>query len=155
MEKFVKRIPAFAGMTLIFLLGCSAVRIPNYIKADHPYIRKISGDYDAILLAIKEVLSKEGWQIQEEVNPAEYERHEGGEDQGKDVLFFTEVKRYSKVAYSTYTHLNVFVHANADGAEVDVRYEALIPSVIKRSNLRNDKLAQRILDEIEQSVESK
>ncbi len=145
-------------LTVVFLLlltGCSSVRIPDYIKADHPYVRKFSGDYDTIVSVVKDVLYKQGWLIQQEVNPSEYERREGGEDQARDVLLFSEIKKHSKVAYATYTHLNVFIHANADGAEVDIRYEAITPGPIKQSNLRNDRLANRILDQVEQAIEGK
>jgi len=142
-------------LLLVALTGCASVRIPDYIKSDHPYVRKISGDYNQILSSIKDVLYKEGWLIHQEVNPGEYERRDGGEDQSRDVLYFTEIKRHSKVAYATYTHLNVFVHANADGAEVDLRYEAITPGPIKQNNLRNDRMANRILDEIEQAIEGK
>ena len=141
-------------LILMSLTGCASVRIPDYIKADHPYVRKISGDYDSIITSTKNVLYREGWLVIREANPSDYERRDG-EDQSKDVLLFTEPKRYSKVAYSTYTHLNVFVHANADGAEVDIRYEAVTPGPIRQADLRNDRLANRILDKIEQNVESK
>lgn len=140
---------------LIVFAGCATSQIPDYIKADHPYVRKVSGDYNAIISAVQLILSEKGWDIQEQVDPSVYERREGGEDQSNDVLLFTKPKRYSKFLYSTYTHFNVYVHATADGAEVDIRYEVLTPSLIKRSNLRNDSLVNQILDSIEQTVESK
>lgn len=142
-------------ISLLVIVGCSSVGIQNYIKADHPYIRKISGEYDKILASVKETLANEGFAIQEEVNPSEYERREGGEDQSKDKLFFTRSKRRSRILYSTYIHLNVYVHPTADGAEIDLRYEAFIPGALRPSSTRNDKIAYKILDEIEQSLESK
>jgi hypothetical protein len=140
---------------LMTFLGCSTAQFPYYIQADHPYIRKISGNYDKIITAVKGVFYQEGLAIVDEVNPSEYERHEGGEDQKDDILFFTEIKHHSRILYSTYTHWNVFVHKTADGAEIDLRYEALTPHSIKQSSKRNDQLAAKLLDEIEQSIESK
>ncbi|MBF0491008.1 MAG: hypothetical protein HQL15_10460 [Candidatus Omnitrophica bacterium] len=143
---------------LIFLLatltGCSTVQIPNYIKSDRPYMRKISADYDEIVQAVKVVLFDQGWKVAGEVNPSVYEFRQG-EDQSKDILIFTVAKPYPKVLYSTYTHINVCIRAIADGAEVEIRYEALTPGPIKMSSLRNDGLANHLLDKIEQAVESK
>ncbi len=143
----------FIAMTLV---GCSTVQMPYYIKAEHPYVRKISGDYGQIIAAIKGVLYDLGWGIQDEVNPSEYERREGGEDQSKDVLFFTEAKRHFSLGCFTYDHLNMFVHATADGAEIDIRYESYTSAgPIKHSSFRNDKLVDPILDRIEQLIDGK
>lgn len=138
---------------LVLLTGCASTGVPHYIKAERPYVRKISGNFEEIVASVKDVLYKQGWLIQQEVNPSEYERREGGEDQQRDILLFTEIKRHSKVAYATYTHLNVFIYANADGAEVDIRYEAITPRPVRRSSFRNDRLVNKILDAIEQEVE--
>jgi len=143
-------------MSVLALVGCATVQIPNYIKADHPYIRKISGDYDKIIAAIEDVLYRQGWKVQSQVNPSIYERRPGGEDQSRDVLFFTQIKQHANFFYSTYTHLNVFVHATGEGAEVEVRYGALNDLFIKKfEGTRNDPLAKRLLDKIEQELESK
>ena len=140
-------------VVLAVIVGCTSVPIPNYIKADHPYTRKISGDYDKIMTAIESVLSQEGWPIQDQLNPAVFERHPGGEDQSKDVLFFTAIKQHPKFFYSTYTHLNIFVHAIAEGAEVEIRYGSLTPLPVKQlQGTRNDPLANRLLDKIEQEL---
>lgn len=139
---------------LVLLTGCASAGVPHYIKAERSYVRKISGDYEEIVAVVKDVLYRQGWLIQQEVNPSEYERREGGEDQSRDILLFTEIKRHSRVAYATYTHLNVFIYANADGAEVDVRYEALTPRPVRRSSFRNDRLVNKILDAVEQEVET-
>ena len=142
----------FLLMILGLLSGCATGNLPDYIKAGHPYVRKIAGNYDRIIKVVKTVLSKEGWTVKTQLNPSVYERRSGGEDQSNDVLFVTQSKRDSKILYSTYAHLNVFVHALADGAEIEIRYEILSPAT---TSLRNDKLANRILDKIEQELENK
>ena len=43
----------------------------------------------------------------------------------------------------------------ADGAEVEIRYEALTPGLFKHSSLRNDRLGNQLLDQIQQASESK
>ena len=141
---------------IVILTGCVSVQVTDYIKDNHPYTRKIIGDYENIIDTVKVVLFKEGWQIQAIANPSVYERRVGGEDESKDVLFLTGVKQYPKILYSTYTHLNVIVCAVAEGADVEIRYEALTPVRIKQfRDVRNDKLANRLLDNIEKELENK
>ncbi len=137
-------------MILVLVTSC-APHIPDYIRAGHPYVRKIAGDYDGIVAAIRRVVPQQGFEIQDEINPSIYERRSGGEDQSRDILFISKPKRNTWwVVYSTYSHLNIFVHQFSDGAEVEVRYEAMSPI----SNLRNDKLADRILDSIQKELQN-
>jgi hypothetical protein len=138
---------------VISLLGCASFQGQDYIKADHPYVRKVSGDFDKIVSAVKLALGEEGFMIKSEVNSSDYERRDGGEDQSKDVLLFTEYKRHSKILYSTYVHWNIYIHPTADGAELDLRYESFTPRPIKPSVTNNPKAASRLLDKIEQLVE--
>ncbi len=140
------------GIILCLLGGCASGHLPDYIKASHPYTRKIPGEYGRIIEATKLVLSEEGWEVQSQVNPSVYERRSGGEDQSNDILFVIKPKRDSKIIYSTYTHLNVFIHPLADGAEIEIRYEAVSPAT---TGLRNDKLANRVLDKIQKELENK
>jgi hypothetical protein len=138
---------------LLTIVGCGASMM-DYIRADHPYVRKVNGDYDKILNVVKDVLLEQGFIIQREVNPSDYERREGGE-QSQDVLLFTRVRNHSMLFYSSHTHLNVFIRMIAEGAEIDIRYEKFTSGLIRHSSLRNDQLIYRILDKIEQSIESK
>lgn len=151
MGKFVNLL-----ILLLTLTGCAGVQIPNYIPADHPYVRKISGNYNDILDAIKVVLFKDGYNIQSRLNPSVYERRSDGGDQSKDVLLFTDIKAHSRLVYSTYTHMNIFIHPIAEGAEVDVRISATTPLGIKQLQAtRHDKLAKKFLNQVEQELESK
>jgi hypothetical protein len=137
---------------LLTTVGCASVQVQDYIKADHPYVRRVSGDFDKIVSSVKLAFGEEGFMIQSEGEPSDYERRDGGEDQSKDVLLFTEVKRRSRILYSTYVHWNIFIHANADGAEIDLRYQAYTPHSIKPYSTSNYKAAQRLLNKIEQSL---
>ncbi len=137
---------------MMALGGCATTQFSGYIKADHPYVRKISGDYNKIIDAIKVVLFKENWEIQAQVNPSVYERSPDGEDQSKDILFITKPRRYFNILYFTYEHLNIFVHAIAEGAQVDIRFQAVSPMT---TGTRNQALANRLLDKIKRELESK
>lgn len=151
MGKFVNKIMKniAIGILLVTLMGCSSLREPGYIKSNHPYVRKIAGDFNHIVEVTKTVLAQEGWKIRQEVNPSIYERRSGGEDQSQDVLLITESRSDSKIIYATSVYLNVFINTFAEGAEVEVRYQAASPFT---SNIRNDKLAKNILDKIEQEL---
>ena len=140
----------------ISLTGCATVQLTDYIKSDRPYIRKINGKFSDIVNAVKVVVFKSGWEIQTQVNPSVYERRTDEQDQSQDLLLLSKIKQHPKFLYSTYTHMNIFIRAIADGAEVEIRYEALSPTGIKQfRGVRNDKLVNRLLDSIEAELESK
>ncbi len=128
---------------LVVLCGCTTVQIPNYIKADHPYTCKVYGNFDKIASNVRAVLMRNGFKIDSETNPSVFERPEAeSQSDGKDVLIFTSIRQHSMFLYSSYTHLNVFIHAIAEGAEVEIRYGKVTPLVIKQfRSSRNDKLA--------------
>ena len=147
-----------AILSILFLCtaGCATVNIPNYIDPQHPYVRKVYGDYNAIVAAVRQVLADEGWAVQSETSPSTYERDNSAEGSVTGgVLLFTSVKQHSRFLYSSYTHLNVFIRPVADGAEVEIRYACLTPLGVKQfKGTRNDKLADRILDAIEHRSEN-
>ena len=143
----------FIAVILTVLCGCTTVQIPDYIKADHPYVRKIYGDYDKITSAVYHVLARNGWKVHSQTQPSVYERPEGGrENTEKDLLLFSQVRQHSMILYSSYTHLNAFIHATADGAEVELRYGKVTPLVKQFRSNRNDQLVKRLLTQIEQEV---
>ena len=141
--------PIALVVLLGFLTGCAAVNLPDYIKSVQPYTRKMSGDQDRIIEAVKVVLFKEGFEIASQLNPSTYERRPGGEDQSKDILLITKPKKYFKGLYFTSMYLNIFINSAADGAEIEIRYEAHSPV---RTGVRNDKLCNNLLDHIEKEL---
>ncbi len=156
MAKFVKTtvLAGVMGVALIIFGGCVRVQIPQYIKADHPYVRHMYGDLERITEAVRQVLMRNGWSIERVMNPAVYERSNEEELNGeKDLLIITETKQHPMFLYSSYTHLNVFIHATAEGAQVDVRFGKTTSVGFKQFyNTRNDKLANRLLEQIEQEL---
>ncbi len=145
---------ALCLILLMFTSACTTVNVGNYIKSDHPYTKKIYGNFDKILETVRQVLAKNGYKVTSESYPSVYERSaDEHRETPKDVLLFTEIKQHSMVLYSSYTHLNVFVHAVAEGAEVEVRYGKVTSALIKDfQNTRNDKLGNAILDQIERAM---
>jgi hypothetical protein len=148
----MSRFVLMASM-LVVLCGCVSVRVPNYIKADHPYERKMYGDYDMIVATVRNVVVHNGWKIKGETNPSTYERATDDQSTDKDVLLFTDVKQHSMFLYSSYTHLNIFFRAIPEGAMVEIRYGKVTPLWFKQfESTRNDALAERLLQQIEQEL---
>jgi uncharacterized protein (DUF302 family) len=141
-------------LILLCFSGCATVTVGNYIKSDHPYSKKIYGNFDQILETTRQVLAKNGYKVTSESYPSVYERAaDAHKESPKDVLLFTEVKQHSRIFYSAYTHFNVFVHALTDGAEVEIRYANTSSFLFKQvQNTRNDKLGAKILDQIERAM---
>ncbi len=140
----------------VILAGCATVNIPNYIDPAHPYVHKVYGNYAVIIASIRQVLAQEGWPVHSEANPADYEHSsDAQQDQNKSVLLFTDAKQHSRILYSSYTHLNVFIRPVADGAEVEIRYSCLTPILGKQSkSMRNDKLVDHLFDAIKRRLEN-
>ena len=134
------------------LCGCSA-QVPHYIKADHPYTRKLYGNYDNIIEAAQGVLVHNGWKVQRVTNSSVYERsNEDGENTDNDVVIFTTIQRHWRLLYWSYTHLNIFVHPTGEGAQVDLRWAKVTPLLFKFTSTRNDRLANRLLDQMEEEL---
>lgn len=144
----------FYLLMVVFVSGCSTVQIPNYINADHPYARRVYGDLDKVNAAVKLVLAQEGFKVLKETGTDVYERDARDQQEGaQGVLVLTEVREYSRVLYSTYVHLNIYLRQLADGVEVELRYGKVTSVLFKQfKGTRNDAYAVRLLDRIEAQV---
>lgn len=134
--------------------GCTTITVGDYIKSDHPYAKKIYGDYDKILAVVREVVARNGYKVTAESYPSVYERPvDLHTESPKDVLFFTRTKELSFVLFSTFSHLNIYVRSVAEGAEVEVRFEKVTSTWVNQiQQTRNDKLGKGILSQIEHAM---
>ena len=139
-------------MLSLVLVGCTTLQIPSYIKSEHPYSKKVYGDYNKIVYAVRDVLVRNGWKIKTITTPTIYERTLEG-DENSNILIFTEVKEQSMVLATSYTHLNVLILSIADGAMIEIRYGKLTQMPFKQMrSSRNDQLANAMLGQIEQKM---
>ena len=141
-------------LSLIFLLaGCASVQMPGYIgRVDHPYERKFYGSFEKVVCSFVYVLKKQGWRISE-ADPAIYERDDRYDSNGyQNLLIITDIKKNARVIYSTFTHLNIFIHCMNDNCDVELRYESQTPMVKRFTSARNDRMVQGIFDTVEQEV---
>ena len=152
MEKFARILIL---PLLVICAGCSTVQIPNYIPApDNPLVRKFYSPYDQVVQTVKMVLAKQGYAIESSNDPSLYERSAFADQPGfHQVLLFTPIHQSSRIIYTRYTHLNVFIRSVSDGAEVEIRSSSTNSVLFKqfRRN-RNDKLVKRLLDQIERQL---
>jgi len=136
------------------LAGCTSVEIPNYIKADHTYTRKIYDSYDRVVAATRRVLEHAHWKVVKETSPEVYEHGpESSHNTQNAVLLFTEIKQLPRFLYSSYAHLNVYIQSTPDGSLVEVRYAKHTPILGKEmQSTKNDQLVEGLLDKIEQDL---
>ena len=143
----------FAAFVFIFFFaGCASVQIPGYIsKVDHPYDRKIYGSFEKVVSSTMYVLKSKGWMIDSEVDSSIYERDDRYDNNGyQNLLIMTSARK--KFLCLTSTHLNVFIHSIGNTCDVEIRYEARTPLVKQFISVRNDQVAQGILDAVEEEV---
>jgi len=146
----------FFLLSLIFILaGCATVQMPGYIsRADHPYDRKFLASFEKVVGSVIYVLKKQGWGISE-ADPSIYERDDRYDDNGyRNLLIITDVKRNYRVVSSTFTHLNVFIHAMGNVCYVEIRYEARTPLIKEFSSFHNDQKMKLILDAVEEDIKN-
>jgi hypothetical protein len=129
-------------LILVLCAGCAAVGGGYLRPSEHPFTRKLYGDYDKIVEAVKGALAQDGWKIKTITNAGIYERStDEGESAANDLLIFTQPKKHFKVLYSSYTYINVLVHQTGEGAAVEIR-----------DNRHSKKLANALLDRMEQNL---
>ena len=99
------------------------------------------------------VLKNQGWAIAIEAEPFVYERDNRYDNNGyRNLLIMTSIRKQNVVLYSTFTHLNVFIHSIDNTCDVEIRYEAKTPMVKQFMSVRNDQLVQGILDAVEKEI---
>ncbi len=142
----------YLAVYLLVLCGCVSVKIPKYVTDQNPYKKIFHSDYGSTLTAVKESLASAGWSINEESDPIQYEQGRAGDAQ-QQVVLFTEGRQSSRVLYSRYRTLNVYVSNLGDRVEVEVRYLSLTPVLFKIfESRRNDPLVNALFNDMEQRL---
>ncbi len=150
MEKFVKvgRLILFLG--LLGFLGCTTVQIPEYIQDKNPYKREFAASFDETLSATKGALKDLGWRILQTYDPVVFEQTPHPSAGGGQLLIFTESKQSSRILYSRYTRLNLYLRSlKDDRTEVEIRYAATTSVLIKNfKSYKNNRSVHRVFDQI-------
>ena len=142
---------------LVLLCGCVSISIPQYLKDKHPYKKKFFAGFAETHEATRAALREAGWIITEEADPRTFERDESYDEQnGQQVLIFTEEKQLARILYSRYYKLNVLVRSLAEGTEVEIRYLSITPVLFyKKEQYKNDGLVNAVMNLISKKLEQK
>jgi hypothetical protein len=100
-------------LSIFILSGCSSMQTPGYIsRMDHPYDRRFYGSFEKVVSSTMFVLKNKGWVIISEVDPSMYERDDRYDNNGyQNLLILTGTRKNYHALYSTFAHLNVFIHS--------------------------------------------
>ena len=141
------------ALVLLSLSGCMTISTTNYIAANHPYEKKFLTGYDKALVAVKTVLTKDGWQIEGTDSPTVFESQALDEPDSKSLVVFTKARKSSWLLFSTYTHLNVFIYSKNDETEIEIRYASVVAWPFKQFHrFRNDGLTDRLFRYLENQL---
>ena len=153
MEKFVK---SFCCLLLLpALVGCASTVIPNYIQDKNAYKKQFYAHFDDVYEAAVKTLKEYGWTVNKAADPAQYERIPAGEEnQGQQVLLFTEIRQTPMFIGSRYARMNIFIRVSAsDLTEIEIRYLTATNVLFKTwTSYRNDSAIRRLLEEIEKKL---
>ena len=135
-------------LSIVFLSGCVAAVLPQYLSDKHPYKKEFFSDYDESVEAVKTSLAELGWTVAGQGSPDVYERAVTPND--KSVIIFSEIRQTPMFFGSRYAKLNVIVRGIQDKTEIEIRY-VTVTSVPFRNieTFRNDATVKRIFEHIE------
>ena len=138
-------------LAAVFLTGCVSVSLPGYIQDTHPYKKNFAASFTAVEQAVVKALSKSGWMVEKQTDPAVYEQDQAAPDQGlQQTLLITRVRPMGFFLGTRYTRLNIFIRsASADKTEVEIRYLTVNSTSVKTfQNYRHDRAVGRLFARI-------
>ncbi len=144
----------FIGIvSIVFLSGCVAAILPQYLSDKHPYKKEFFSDYAESVEAVKTALAELGWTIAGEGNLDVYERAVTPND--KSVIIFSEIRQTPMFLGSRYAKLNVIVRGIQNKTEIEIRYVTVTSLPFRNiQTYKNDATAQRIFEHIEKHLKA-
>jgi len=139
-------------LAIVMCAGCVTVNIPKYIQEESPYKKKFYATFEKTMLATTKTLEELGWQVTGTADPASYDREKDLKDANiKQALIFVEVRQTPLFVSSKYTNLNILLQSDDQATDMEIRYLAVTPAILKDLKSRkNDKAVGKILDRIEE-----
>ena len=141
-------------LSLVSLVGCASIPIPNYIPDNNPYKKQFYGKFEDVLNATAKTLEEYGWNITETSDPAVYERKSVDEAQRKQIVLFTQLRETPMFLGTRYLRINAFVRSAADNSvEVELRYVTVTSVPLKTFySYHKESLIKKMLKSIEQKL---
>ena len=144
----------FLFILSVITTGCSSVQIPQYIPDEAPYKKTFYAPYDNVMSATKKALDRLGWTISQVTNPAIYEANKDFENFSKQALIFTEIKQYSRIFFTKYVKINVYLISQNEGTDIEVRYMKINSYPFKSfKSYKNASLAKKLFQRISRDLE--
>lgn len=134
-------------VSVVFLSGCTAAVLPQYLSDKHPYKKEFFVEYGASVASVKTALAELGWTVAGEGKPDVYERTV--EQNDNSIIIFSEIRQTPMFLGTRYAKLNVLVRGIQDKTEIEIRY-VTVTSIPFRNiqNYKNDATVKRIFDHI-------
>lgn len=138
---------------ILFCAGCVSANIPNYLKEEHPYKKKIYADYQKTVAATQEALKELGWTIAETTQPGVYEQEPSANSQYQATLLFTNIRQTALFLGTRYAKMNIYLRELADGTELEIRYLTVTSTPLRSfESYRNDSAVQKFFERIDQQL---
>jgi len=151
---FLRRTSIVIILFILTATGCTT-KLPDYIKDDYPYKKRVAGSYDQVLEATKVALKELGWSVDKEVDPTVYEVNKLlGDPDARQILFFTNKRKTRLTMGRRYSRLNVYLRSGKDKeVEVEIRYMGVTALPLKKLyDYHNEKLVDTVFQEIEKKL---
>jgi len=143
-------------LLLIFCVGCASAQIPTYLQDKNAYVKRFYADYQEALSAITQTLKDLGWEIDGKVHPSVYELKETSAYDGEQLLIMTKIRQTPMFFGTRYARMNIFLRANNDVAEIEIRYLTVNDLPFKDiTAYRNDSAVERIFRHIAELLNGK
>ena len=134
-------------VSLLFLSGCTAAVLPQYLSDKHPYKKEFFAGYDESVAAARMALDELGWKVSGEGDPMTYERQSSPSE--KRIILFSEIRQTPLFLGTRYAKLNVMVRGIQDKTEIEIRYVTVTSVPFKSiQTYKNDATVQRIFEHI-------
>lgn len=144
----------FVLIILVFLTGCTTAQIPQYLQADHPYMRRFYADFEQTQAAINQALTDLGWEIEKTTDPLVYEESVVNNLDGQKVLIMTKIRQTPLFLGTRYAKMNIYIRSKNKISEVEIRYYTVTSLPLRNlDSYRNDSAAERILKHIGEVLE--
>jgi hypothetical protein len=134
----------------ILFVGCTTVSIPQYLEMEHAYQRQFSANFDQVLSAALETLSKFGWRIDREEASYLIDNAQENENQRRQVVLFTRIKQKALFLASRYSSLNVIIKELDQSVSVQIVYFSVLSTAFRNTETyKNDDLVNNMFSHIQ------
>ena len=137
-------------------LGCSTIKLPNYVKDKNPYKKTFYSDFEKTLPAVKAALQQTGWKLVSEAHPSIYEI--GGQVSeslgSSETILFTDTRVFGFFLGTSFYKINVYLRSvDKNSTDIEIRYIKVTSILFKNfESYKKDSLAKKLFNKIEMKI---